>query len=99
MEEDGIGSKGKEVSSSLVTTILIGGGVGRPKVGKTSKLSSLNQLTTLGEARVSKLSSFNFGIKEEHSTGKFSKSKVLETSTEGRRGELDIATRVLKVES
>ena len=99
LEEDGIGSNGKEVSSSLVTTTLIGGGVGRPKVGKYFKISSLNQLTTSGEARVSKIYSFNLGLKEEYSTGKFSKSKFLETSAEGRRGELDIATGVLKVES
>jgi hypothetical protein len=31
--------------------------------------------------------------------GKVSKSKLLETSTEGKRGEFDMATRVLKVES
>jgi hypothetical protein len=99
LEEDSIGSKGKEVSSSLITTTLIGGGVGRPKVGKYSRLSSLNQLTTSGEARVSKFYSFNLGLKEEYSTEKFSKSKLLETSAEGKRGELDIATGVLKVES
>ena len=48
---------------------------------------------------VSKFSSYNLGLKEEYSTGKFSKSKLLETSAEGKRGELDMATRVLKVES
>jgi hypothetical protein len=78
LEEDGIGSKGKEVSSYLVTITLIGGGVGRPKVGKSPRFSSMNQLTTLGEERASKFSSLNLGLKEEYSTGKFSKSKILE---------------------
>ena len=68
---DGGNSKGTEVSSSLVTTILRKGGEGEPRVGKSSKLSSLNQITTSGEARNSKLSSFNLGEKEEYSTGKF----------------------------
>jgi hypothetical protein len=78
---------------------LIGEGVGRPKEGKSYKLSSLNHFTTSGEERVSKLSSFNLGIKEEYSTRKFSKSKILETLTESERGELDIATKVLKIKS
>jgi hypothetical protein len=70
--------------SSLVTTILREGGEGEPRVGKSSKLSSLNQLTTSGEARTSKfskLSSFNLGEKEEYSTGKSSRFKFLEIST------------------
>jgi hypothetical protein len=78
---------------------LIGGGVGRLKVGKSSRFSSLNQLTKSGEARVSKFSYFDLGLKEEYSTRKFSKSKLLETSAEGKRGELDMAIGVLKVES
>jgi hypothetical protein len=36
----------------LVTTILRKGGEGEPRVGKSSKLSTLNQLTTSGEASV-----------------------------------------------
>jgi hypothetical protein len=99
LEEDGVGSKGIEVSSSFVTTILREGGDEEPKVGKYHKLSSLNQLTTLGDARTSKLFSFNLGEKEEYSTGKSSRSKFLEISTEGKRGGIDIVTGVLKVES
>jgi hypothetical protein len=56
LEDNGIVFKGKEVSPSLVTTLLIGGGVGKPKVGKTSKLLGLNHFTISRETRVSKLS-------------------------------------------
>jgi hypothetical protein len=48
--------------------------------------------------RVSKLSSFNLGLEEEYLTRKFSKSKFLETSTIGRKGELDTTVGVLKME-
>jgi hypothetical protein len=56
LEENGIGFKGKLVSPSLVTTTLIGGGVGKPKVEKSSKLLGLNHFTILGEIGVSKIS-------------------------------------------
>jgi hypothetical protein len=56
LEENGIGFKGKEVSPSLDTTTLTGGGVGKPKVGKSSKLLGLNHFTISGETGVSKLS-------------------------------------------
>jgi hypothetical protein len=98
LEEDDVDSKGTEVSSSFVTTNLRGGD-GEPNVGKSSKLPSLNHLTTSGEARTSKLSSFNLGEKEEYSIGKSLRSKFLEISTEGKRGVLDIAIGALKVES
>jgi len=99
LEEDGGSCKGNEVSSSLVTTILREGGEGRPRVGKSTKVSSLNQLTTSGEERTSKISSFNLGEKEEYSTGKSSRFKFLEISIEGKRGALYTTTGVLKVES
>jgi hypothetical protein len=70
LEEDGVDSKGTEVYSSLVTTTFREGGDGEPKVVKSSKLSSLKQLTTSGEKRTSKLSSFNLGENEEYSIGK-----------------------------
>jgi hypothetical protein len=99
LEEDDENSKGTEVSSSLVTTILREGGDGETKVGKSSKLSSLNQPTTSGEEITSKFYSFNLGEKKEYSTGKSSRLKFLEISTEGKRGALDTPTGVLKVES
>jgi len=40
----------------LVTTSLKEGGEGETRVGKSSILSSLNQLTTLGQERTSKFS-------------------------------------------
>jgi len=81
LEEDGVVSKVTEVSSSLVTTNLIEGGDGEPKVGKSSNLSNLNRLTTSGEERTLKISYYNLGEKEEYSTGKSSRSKFLEIST------------------
>lgn len=63
MEEDGVDSKGTKVSFSFVTEKLREGGDGEPKVGKSSKLSSLNQLTTSKDSRTSKLSYFNLGEK------------------------------------
>jgi hypothetical protein len=51
-----MGFKGKEVYPSLDATSLIGGGVGKPKVGKYSKLLGLNHFTISGEIGVSKLS-------------------------------------------
>jgi hypothetical protein len=58
LEEDGKVYKGDEVSFSLATGILTGGGVSKPKVGKSSILSRLNHFTMLGEEIISKLSSF-----------------------------------------
>ena len=99
MEEDDGNYKGNEVSSYLVTTILREGGEGEPRVGKSSKISSLNQLTKSWEEIISKLSSFNLGEKKEYSIGKSSGFKFLEISTEGKKGALDTPTGVLKVES
>jgi hypothetical protein len=59
LDEDNVGFKGKEVSPSLDTTTLTGGGVGKPKVGKFSKPLGLNHFTILGETRVSKPSPSN----------------------------------------
>jgi hypothetical protein len=56
---DGEKSKGTEVPSSLVTTNLKERGEGEPRVGKSSRLSSLNQFTTSGEARTSKFSTLS----------------------------------------
>jgi hypothetical protein len=50
------------------------------------------------EERISKFSSFKSGSKEDYSTGKFSKSIFLETSSEGKGILLDITTGVLRVE-
>jgi hypothetical protein len=102
LEEDGENSKGTEVPSSLVKTNLKYGGEGEPMVEKSSRISSLNQFTTSCEASTSKfsnLSSFNWGGKEEYSTGKSPRSNFLGVSTKGKRGALFTATSVLKVES
>jgi hypothetical protein len=91
-----MGFKGKEVSPSLDTINLTGGGVGNPKVGKYSKLLGLNHFTISGETRFSKLSPSKFRLEGGSPSGKISKSKLLETTTNGIKGELDTVTGVLK---
>jgi hypothetical protein len=68
LEVDGENYKGTEVPTSLVTKNLKEKGEGEPRVGKSSRISSLNQFTTSSEESTSKfsnLSSFNSGGKEE----------------------------------
>jgi hypothetical protein len=68
LEVDGKNSRGTEVPYSLVTTSFKEGIEGEPRVGKSSRISSLNQLTTSGEestSKFSKISCFNWGEKEE----------------------------------
>jgi hypothetical protein len=77
---------------------LIGGGVGKPKVGQPSKLLGLNHFTISRETRVSKLSPSKRRLGGENSTRKLPKFKLLETPTDGIIGELDATTGVLKEE-
>jgi hypothetical protein len=71
LEEDGKLCRGEEVCFSSAIEILTGGGVEKPKVGKSSRLSRLNHFTISGEEIISKLSYFKLVSKEEHSIGNF----------------------------
>jgi hypothetical protein len=77
LEENDIGFKGKTFSPSLDKTTLIGGGVGKSKVGKYSKLMGLNHFTILGETGVSKLYPSKCRLEGGIPTRKLSKYKLL----------------------
>ena len=87
MDEDGEKSRETKVPSSLVTTNLNEWGEGEPKKGKSSKISSLNHFTILGDARkwkFSRFSSFSLGEKDEYSTGKCPSFDFTGASTIGK---------------
>jgi hypothetical protein len=84
--EKATGLEGTEVSLSVVATI-IGGGVVKPGVGKSSEVLGLDHGTTSGEKGVTRISSSNPGPGGENSTGTLPKFKVRETPTEGITGE------------
>jgi hypothetical protein len=94
LEEYGKTYKWDEVSTSLATKNLRGGGVEKPKLGKSSRLSRLKHFSMSGEEGMSMLSSFKSISKEEYSTGNSSKSSFLYTSTKGKERLLDITTGV-----
>jgi hypothetical protein len=90
------GFKGIEVSPSLNASTLIGGGVVKPGVGKSSKVLGLNHCTTSGKTRVSKLSPSKPRLGGEKLTGKLPKFKLLGTPVDGIIGELEATTGVFK---
>jgi hypothetical protein len=89
LEEDGTRCKGDDFSSSLAVEILTRGGVARPKVGKSSRLSNMYLFSMLGETRISKFSSLNSYSNEDYSRGKFLKSRLLDTLAEEKGRLLD----------
>jgi hypothetical protein len=66
---------------------VIGGGVVKPGVGKSSEILILNQATTLGEIGVTNISPSNPIPGGEKSTGTLPNFKLRETPTDGITGE------------
>jgi hypothetical protein len=83
--EKATGLEGVEASLCAVE-IIIGGGVVKPGVGKSSEALGLNHGTISGERGVTRISPSNPRSRGENSTGTLPKFKVRETPTDGKIG-------------
>jgi hypothetical protein len=85
--EKDTGLESMESSLSEVAAIVIGGGVIKIGVGKSSMVLGLGQVTASGERGVTRISPSNPRPGGENSTGTLPKFKFQETLTEGMIGE------------
>jgi hypothetical protein len=83
LERDLEGLGEVEVSLYLVVATVIGGGVVKPRVGKSSEVLGLNHGTISGESGVTRISPSSPRLGEENSIGTLPKFNVQETPIEG----------------
>jgi len=95
-EEKVIELDGAEFYLSVEAATMIGGGLVKPGVGKSSEVLRLNHGTTSVEKGVKKLSPSNPRPKGENSTGTLPKFKVWETPTYSmiRKWEVDMGVSI-----